>query len=345
MKNTSRQRMLDAFNFNHPDKIPVVYHPSRGGLHVHGEALLELLRKYPSDNPIDFDGLPVVPPAAFRANGDYHELITDEWGIEWESRIFGIAGHPKTYPFASWKEGVEGYQFPPIPAIGSAEFLAEKAKMAQQKREYLVFNGWISLFEKLHGVRPFDEVLMDLLAHEPDLMRFLDRLEAYWMQVVEYNIALGTDVFVFGDDWGTQTSTLISPDLFGDLFKPRYKRLIDRIKEAGGLPFLHCCGYMGELMGEFMELGIRGLWPQIMLFDQDPLAQSMCVEHKMAIYIHPDRQQLIPLGTPAQIEEYIRTTAQKYKALGGGAIFYVEIENDAPFENVQALIESIHRYR
>ncbi|MCK4990790.1 MAG: hypothetical protein KAS29_09905, partial [Bacteroidales bacterium] len=62
-------------------------------------------------------------------------------------------------------------------------------------------------------------------------------------------------------------------------------------------------------------------------------------------YIHPDRQQLIPLGTPAEIEKAIANYAEKYHKIGGGAIFYVEIENDAPFENVKALVESIHKYR
>jgi hypothetical protein len=36
---------------------------------------------------------------------------------------------------------------------------------------------------------------------------------------------------------------------------------------------------------------------------------------------------------------------ETYKAIGGGGIFYVEIENDAPFANVQALIESVHEFR
>ena len=63
------------------------------------------------------------------------------------------------------------------------------------------------------------------------------------------------------------------------------------------------------------------------------------------IYIHPDRQRLIPLGTPQEIENAIRDYAVRYHRLGGGGIFYIEIENDAPFENVEALIRSVHKYR
>ena len=42
MEQASRQRMLDAFNYTDPDKIPLVYHPSPAGLFVHGEKLLDL---------------------------------------------------------------------------------------------------------------------------------------------------------------------------------------------------------------------------------------------------------------------------------------------------------------
>ena len=65
----------------------------------------------------------------------------------------------------------------------------------------------------------------------------------------------------------------------------------------------------------------------------------------MAIYMPPDRQDLIPYGSPQEIDSAIKRYAEKYHALGGGGIFYVEIENDAPFENIKALIESIHKWR
>jgi len=180
---------------------------------------------------------------------------------------------------------------------------------------------------------------------EEHLLHFIDKLVSYWISVIDYYIALGTDVFVFGDDWGTQNATMVSPDMFREIFKPHYKKLFTHIQNSGGLVFLHCCGYMGELLDEFIELGIRGLWPQLNIYDRDDSFTSKCKENKIAIYLHPDRQYLVPLGTPDEIRKYIKETALKYKKLGGGGIFYVEIENDAPFENVQALIESIHEYR
>jgi len=209
IKASSRQRMLDAFEFNDPDKIPVVYHPSTAGLYVHGKKLLDLLNQYPPDNPILFDHLPRPPEHAFDDEGQYHELIKDEWGTLWEYRIFGIQGHPKEYPFSSWKEGLE-YSLPAIPQPGTDAYEKEKTEVQKDMEQFLIFKGWISIFEKLHALRPMDEMLMDLATRENDIIPFIERLTDYWTEVIHYYLEIGADVIVFGDDWGSQTGQFVS---------------------------------------------------------------------------------------------------------------------------------------
>jgi len=334
---TSRQRMLDAITYNHPDRIPVIYHGSPAGLHVHGQKLLDLFNRYPPDNPVTFDHLPGPPPDAVDAEGRYHEIRADEWGITWEYRIFGLWGHPKAHPLASWEEGA-GYAFPPLPA-------PDPAQWAEQRREFLVFAGGISIFERLHHLRPMDQALMDIATRDPHLIAFLDRLVDYWRQGIARWLDAGADVITFADDWGTQTSSILSPALFRELFKPRYEALFAPIKRAGRRIMFHCCGYLGDVIEDFFDLGVDILWPQIGLFEGLPDIHARCKANGMSIYVHPDRQRLIPLGTPGEIRAAIRAYADRYHALGGGGLFYVEIENDAPFENVVALVESIDAYR
>ena len=335
---TSRQRMLDAFEFNSPDKIPVVYHPSPAGLYVHGEKLLELFNEYPPDNPVSFDSIPSPSPGSIARNGAYHEISKDEWGTEWEYLIYGIHGHPRRYPFESWEEAMD-YQFPPFPPIDNAE-------ITEQRKNHLVFSGgMISIFEKLHALRPMDQVLMDILTEEPAFLRFLDRLVEYWLEVIHSIIDAGIDVITFGDDWGTQEAPLISPALFQSIFKPRYDKLMTPIRKGGRKIFFHSCGFLGGTLDDLIDLGISGLWPQITLFESNPSFIEKCRRHRAAIYIHPDRQYLMPKGSPEEIETAIKKYAETYHAMHGGGIFYVEIENDAPFQNVKMLVESIHRWR
>jgi len=329
--------MLDTFAFNAPDKIPVVYHPSPAGLYVHGEKLLDLFNAYPPDNPVAFDRIPCPPSDAFDADGRYHEIRTDEWRTEWEHLIFGVWGHPRRYPFERW-EAAEAYRFPPIPAFHSAA-------IAAQRRDYLVFEGTISIFERLHALRPIDEVLTDILTEDPALLRFLDRLVDYWLAVIHGMLGAGVDVIMFGDDWGTQSAPIIPPALFRKLFVPRYARLMTPIHEAGRKIFFHSCGFLEGTLDALIDLGINGLWPQIGFFESNPALFEKCARNEVTLYLHPDRQYLVPRGTPEEIETAVKMYARRFHALRGGGIFYVEIENDAPFENVKTLVEAIHRWR
>ena len=329
--------MLCAFEFDAPDRIPVVCHPSPAGLHVHGQKLLDLFNAYPPDNPVTFDAIPSPPRGTVSEDGTYHEISTDDWGTQWEYLIFGVHGHPRKYPFESWTEASD-YAFPPLPPIDTTE-------LAQQREQYLLFAGWNSIFEKMHALRPIDELLIDIVNEDAALLRFLDRLVDYWLTDIERMIDAGVDVIMFGDDWGTQEAPIISPQSFRRIFKPRYRTMMAPVRAAGRKIFFHSCGCLDETLDDLIDLGIDGLWPQIGLMESNPSLLETCRSHHVAMYIHPDRQYLVPKGSPRAIEAAIRGYAETHHALRGGGIFYIEIENDAPFENVKALIESVDRWR
>ncbi len=202
---TSRNRMLSAIEFRNPDMIPVVYHPSPAGLYTHGKKLLSLFQYYPPDNPISFDVITTPTGATFDNYGNYNEIRKDEWGVEWEYRIFGIQGHPVKYPFHGW-ELAKSYKFPALPSIDSE-------KIAKQREGYLVCSEVISIWERLYAIQPMEQILMDTLTEDPGLLSFLDRLVEYWLSAIYNMLDAGIDVVMFGDDWGTQQAPLISPKL------------------------------------------------------------------------------------------------------------------------------------
>lgn len=337
MSMTPRERMLKAFHFDHPDRLPVFYHPSTAGLYIHGQKLLDLFRAYPPDNAVTFDEIPAPPATAFDPDGSYHEFKTDEWGTTWEYRIFGIAGQPCRFPFDDWS-GLATFRFPPVPEIDAAE-------IARQKETHLTWAPLnLSVFERVHEMRPMEKLLVDLLEDDPNLLRFMDDLMDWHRRGIARALAAGAEVFFMGDDWGTQQSLIVSPALFRSFFKPRIADLLRPIREAGRIIMYHSCGTVAPLFDDLVELGINGFWHQIGLYDAETFARRAAA-NKVLLFLHMDRQYLIPRGTPAEIRAAVKRYAEIHKALGGGAVFYVEIENDAPFENVKALIEAIHEYR
>lgn len=341
---TPRERMIATFGYANPDRMPVVYHPSEAGLYVHGERLRELFLQYPPDNPITFDRIPRPRQETIAADGSYYEEITDAWGIRWGHHIFGIQGQPVAYPFTTWKQGVDDYRFPALPSVDSEEFRSRHLVKPEVREKYLVIEGWTTIIQQLYALRPMEELLIDLALEAPDLIRFLERLVRYDHDCIDFILAKGVDVVMLADDWASQTGPLVSPETFRSLFKSHYRDMFEKIHNAGKKVFFHCCGRMGYILDELFDLGIDGLWHQSGLYDSDEFAEK-CRQNGVTVYIHPDRQHLIPLGTPDEIRTTIKRFADRHHKLGGGGIFYVEIENDAPFENVKALIEAIDIYR
>lgn len=335
----SRERMLAAFEYSNPDKIPVLYKPCAAGLYVHGQKFVDLMHELPPDNPLSIDGLPEPSPECVDADGLYRERKYDEWGTLWEYTIFGIAGHPAGYPFGSWAAAGE-YNFPPVPEPGQLAYAGQKA----DKKNYLIFCGWHSLFEKLHALRPIEELFMALIDEDADLLNLMDRLTDYHARLIDVEIKAGADVIMFGDDWGHQHGPAISPEMFKALFRPRYEKLFRQVKRAGCKVFLHSCGRLGPILNEFLDMGIDGIWPQILCYDLEELSGKL-KKSSAAMFIHPDRQYLVPNGTPKQIQEAVQQYCEYFHRLGGGGIFHIEMENDAPWENVECLIRSIHKYR
>jgi len=332
----SRERMMAAIEFRRPDRIPLFYHASEAGLHVHGRKLLELFNRVPGDNGARFDALPSPPPATLAADGSYHELRRDAWGTVWEYLIFGIQGHPKEYPLRDWSEA-RGFEFPP-PEVPDRSCY-ERAK----REKFPTFGSGGSLFERPSGLRPFDEVMMDVFEENPELLAFLDRLVDYYGGIIRRELDDGCEIIMFGDDYGTQTNAIFPPELFDRVFGARYRKLFAPIREAKRKILFHSCGKIDRLLPNFFELGIDLFWPQLSLYGRDEAFLDACAAHHVALLLHPDRQYLIPRGTPAEIRAWVRDMADRYRA--GGGVFYVEIEDDAPWENVQTLVESIAEYR
>lgn len=331
----SRERMVAAIEFRKPDRIPLFYHPSPAGLYVHGEKLLRLFQQIPGDNRQRFDSLPAPSPETLH-HGEYHELRRDAWGTVWEYLIFGIQGHPKEYPLTGWLEADDDL-LPPLPGIDAAEI--------RQTREagFPVFGGEGSIFERLCSLRPFDEVMMDVFMEDAAVLAFMDRLVAYYKKINQQAADAGVEIFCFGDDFGTQQNAIFPPQLFDRVFVPRYRQLWMPLQQAGKKILFHSCGKIESLLPQLFDLNIDVLWPQLSLYGRDKAFLSRCADRHVALLLHPDRQYLIPMGKPAEIRSWVRDMARRYR--DGGGIFYVEIEDDAPWENVKTLLESIAEYR
>ena len=340
----SQERVRAMLDFQEVDMPPVEYHSNLRGLYDHGEALRKMIVSMPGDFE-DYSDIPapVIPEDAYDENGRYFERKTDEWGVEWEYRIFSMMGQAKKFPLADISR-FDSYVPPPSRYQSPADFSALCDQVKKVKKNGYCKMGGIGFFEILHAIRPFEDVLMDLFDDSDEIHRLADMIVEKQLKEVHALIAAGVDGIQFGDDFGTQRALMMTPEMWRHFFVPRYKRLIDPIKAAGKDVFFHSCGCCVDILTDLRNLGVDAIWPQLAVYDLDELAETLRSLH-LACALHIDRAGVMTRGTSADVEAAVHKTAKAFDIKNGGGWFYIEIDNEFPLANVETLFRCIGEYR
>ena len=101
--------------------------------------------------------------------------------------------------------------------------------------------------------------MMAMAMEEPWIAALNDKVEAWTLGLAKQLVELGVDAIWFGEDLGSQTSTLISPDMWRRDFKPRYERMIKELKAINPevIIIMHSDGAVAPLIDDFIEMGIE----------------------------------------------------------------------------------------
>jgi len=143
------------------------------------------------------------------------------------------------------------------------------------------------------------------------------------------------------DDYGSQSSLLISPRMFRQLIKPRIKELNDHIKSLADVKIMfHSDGAVLPLMQDFVDANVDILNPvQTSVAGlQDTFALKESFGDHLGFHGAIDVQQMLPNASVDELEQEI---ARRIYDLGrnGGYILAPchNIGHDIPPENVVTL--------
>ena len=186
------------------------------------------------------------------------------------------------------------------------------------------------------------------MAHDM-MSRYVDavirRIELYNQAVGDYCFAWG----VASDDAGTQTSELLSPDLFREMIKPHYKRLCDYIHEkTNWKTFLHSCGSIYHYISDWIDAGIDILNPvQISAANMEPERLMKNFGGNIVFWGGGcDTQHVLPLGTPKAVREHVKRNIEVFSSTQGGFVFTQvhNIQQDVPVENVETMLKTAYEF-
>jgi uroporphyrinogen decarboxylase len=113
---------------------------------------------------------------------------------------------------ASTVEDIEKYDFPDAYAPGRFDKAMHDIK--QYKKDYFVIGDCeLSIFELAWHLTGMQEYMMAMAMEEPWIQALNDKVEAWTLGLARQLVEAGVDAIWFGEDLGTQTSMLISPDM------------------------------------------------------------------------------------------------------------------------------------
>ncbi len=243
---------------------------------------------------------------------------------------------------------INNYRFPDPYAKG--RFTKAERDISRFGKDYFIIGDVeISLFELAWHLTGLEKYLIALMYDEPWLEPLNDRIEEWSTGLALQLVKAGVDAIWFGEDLGSQTSTLISPDEWRIRFKPRHKRMIDRLKRENPeiIIIMHSDGAVAPLIGDFIEIGVDVYNPvQPNVAGSDPQELRNKYGDRICFFGGIDQQQLLPSGDLKMIREEIE---RRITILGKGKGYLPApahiLQADVSVETIEAMIEIVKNFQ
>lgn len=340
----SRERVMRAIGFAGPDRPPISHAILPAAQYHYGAALSEVINAVPED--FGWGLLPDMPPSELHASykGGEHR---DEWGTVWRVTHEGRFGIPVECPMAADWSNYEQYRWPalgpgtPLDA-GVPKYQQYTGQMTGTDDAYYSRGAWVTFFEKMQQLHGFEPILTDLAQKEPMVYRLRDDLLKFNLGWLDYWLAEDYQGLHFADDWGAQTSMIISPSMWRAFFKPVYAEMFGKVKRAGRHVWFHSDGYIVPIIPDLIELGVDVLNCQSSVMGLSrltPFAGQLCFRTDI------DRQHLLPFATPGEVKRSVHELFESLGTSRGGIVACGELSEDVPLANIEAMYEAFLEFR
>ena len=350
----SKQRIKQALSRGGAPRCPVrLRRLSLDVILRYGDALADLFCEYPDDAICvpGYDLFVGYQPAERPHRINTIEVLTqdaqwtDEWGTKWGHSTGGVGATTVFNPLADWSQLDDylAHRMPDPLAPGRLDGALPALRMHGRTR-YFAGMSHMAIFERLHCLRGMQNTFADFHGNPDEVHRLLDVLTDYYVEIVRsWGRLGGVDGVFMTDDWGTQTSLMISPAMWRNSFAARYRRICDEAHRCDMHVIFHSCGNVTAIVGDLIDAGVDILDPiQPEAMDLAKVASEF--GGKVAFCGGISDQELARLS-PEQVREHVRRTIDTLGSRFGNA-YLVGSSNvlcpEVPLENLRALFEACH---
>ena len=230
-------------------------------------------------------------------------------------------------------------------------FINNIKKLHDETDYAIMLSVGCNLFETGNFLRGMENFLSDIYLDKNGTKRLIDKLVEGNMKFLDRvlkGVGEYVDLLQFGDDLGLQNGPFMSPDVFKEIFKPRYKKMWDFVHNNTDCKiFLHSCGSVYELLPHLIDAGVDVLNPvQTTAVNMEPER----LKKEFGKYITfwgggCNTRDVLPNKTPIEVKEDVKSRIEIFSKDGGFVFNQTHnILADIKPENVIAMLEAAYEY-
>ena len=357
----SKERVFKAFRKTegNPDRVPIQFDLCRQLTEAFGKKLgivpdyalsyYEDLTYRISANEIRVKlGSDVVVVGGTVPSGYSPEIVTgditlNEFSMHMKPTLLYVEVIRCPLENVSGIQDIENYNFPDPYAPG--RFDKARRDIDRYGKEYFIIGDVeISLFEMAWHLTGLEKYMIAMLCDEPWLEPLNNLVEEWSTGLALQMVKAGVDAIWFGEDLGSQTSTLISPEDWRKRFKPRHKRMIERLRKENPeiIIIMHSDGAVAPLLDDFIEIGVDVYNPvQPNVAGSDPQELKDRYGERICFFGGIDQQSLLPSGNLSAIRDEIKKRIGILGKNGGYLLAPAHIlQADVSAGTVEAMIKT-----
>lgn len=279
-------------------------------------------------------------------------LLGDE--LFWVPADSGFSNEQGWTVFAGWKDvfseisGIHELESVSWPKVEDADFSSIVKELSQAGDRYRLSGMWSQFFHDVSDLMGMENYFVAMY-EKPEIVHALTKkiVDLYCEANAKFfeNAKGEIDAYFFGNDLGSQRSTLVSPSMFQEFIYPYMKQLIDVAKSYNLHVVIHSCGAIVSLLPYFIELGVNAIHPvQIKAVGMD-LESLSPYRSDLAFIGGIDTQDLLRNGSH---EEIISEINRIYSILGPNIIISPSHESilpDVPPKNIEIISRTVFSKR
>lgn len=345
-----RERVLTAMRRRQPDRVPKEWSFTPA-------VQEEFVRRTGETDPAAFFGFE-RRTVGFRGPAqlpDFSPWYPGGWAEGTTFNEYG-SGHPpagfyhftgRIYPLERAQTVAELEEFPwpdYTPAFRHEHLEQQVADL--QAAEWFVAGGVGHIWETAWQMTRMEKLMGDMVLR-PELAAFVfDQITDDRAFAARRFAEAGCDMIHCGDDVGMQDRLMMSPKMWREWLKPRWRRVIRAAKDVNPeiLAWYHSDGDVREIIEDLIEIGfdiLNPVQPECM----DPAALKREYGDRLAFWGCIGTQTTMPFGTPDDVRAAVKWTIENVGYDGGLLIAPTHVlEPDVPWENIMALHEAVQEY-